>query len=132
VAQTQGQLETALYNLSRATLKAPVEGTILTVIRDAAEAAEAAEADLALCMTIHPGLSGQVFMPESLGRIERLRSLVSGTVLVQVDGGVSAQNAVEIRSAGADLLVAGSAIFWQDDPAAAYLDLAAKTAGAAA
>ena len=92
----------------------------------------AAGADVALCMSIHPGLSGQAFMPDSLGRIEKLRSLVPDTVLVQVDGGVSAENAAEIREAGADLLVAGSAIFWQDDPAAAYLDLTAKVAEAVA
>jgi ribulose-phosphate 3-epimerase len=101
-----------------------------TAVERAAAAAEGM--DLALCMSIHPGLSGQAFMPESLGRIEKLRSLVSDTVLVQVDGGVSAGNAAEIRAAGADLLVAGSAIFWQDDPAAAYLDLIAKTAEAIA
>lgn len=101
-----------------------------TEVELAADAA--AGMDLALCMSIHPGLSGQAFMPEALGRIEKLRSLVSDTVLVQVDGGVSAGNAAEIRAAGADLLVAGSAIFWQDDPAAAYLDLAAKTAKATA
>jgi ribulose-phosphate 3-epimerase len=87
--------------------------------------------DLALCMSIHPGLSGQEFMPAALGRIEELRSLVTGTTLVQVDGGVSAENAAGIRAAGADLLVAGSAVFWQDDPAVAYLDLAARTAEAA-
>lgn len=91
-------------------------------------AAAAAGMDLALCMSIHPGLSGQAFMPESLGRIGKLRSLVSDTVAVQVDGGVSADNVAEIRSAGADLLVAGSAIFWQDDPAAAYRDLVARAA----
>jgi len=88
-------------------------------------ATAAAGMDLALCMSIHPGLSGQAFMSESLGRIAKLRSLVPDTVFVQVDGGVSAQNAAEIRQAGADLLVAGSAIFWQDDPAAAYVDLSA-------
>jgi ribulose-phosphate 3-epimerase len=86
--------------------------------------------DLALCMSIHPGLSGQAFMPESLGRIEKLRSLVPDAVFVQVDGGVSAANAAQIREAGADLLVAGSAVFWQDDPSAAYLDLTAKVAKA--
>jgi ribulose-phosphate 3-epimerase len=89
-----------------------------TEVGQAADAADGA--DLALCMTIHPGLSGQAFMPEALGRIEALRSLVPEGVFVQVDGGVSAENAVEIREAGADLLVAGSAIFWQSDPAAAY------------
>ena len=53
-------------------------------------------------------------------------------VFVQVDGGVSAENAAEIREAGADLLVAGSAIFWQDDPAAAYVGLTEKVAEAVA
>jgi ribulose-phosphate 3-epimerase len=99
-----------------------------TEVERAAEAA--AGMDLALCMSIHPGLSGQAFMPESLGRIEKLRSLVPDTVFVQVDGGVSAANAAAIREAGADLLVAGSAVFWQEDPAAAYRDLTAKVAEA--
>jgi len=94
-----------------------------------ARAAGAAEGvDLALCMSIHPGLSGQKFMPEALARIADLRRSVPGTVLVQVDGGVHADNAREVREAGADLLVAGSAIFWQDDPAAAYRALAAEIA----
>ncbi|HST26065.1 MAG TPA: ribulose-phosphate 3-epimerase [Gaiellaceae bacterium] len=94
-----------------------------------ARAAEAAEgADLALCMSIHPGLSGQKFMPEAFDRIAELRRSVPGTVLVQVDGGVNADNARAVREAGADLLVAGSAIFWQDDPAAAYRALAADVA----
>ncbi len=103
-----------------------------TEVDAAVAAVEAAGADIALCMSIHPGLSGQAFMPESLGRIAKLRSLVSDTVLVQVDGGVSAENAAGIREAGADLLVAGSAVFWQDDPAAAYADLTAKVAEAVA
>jgi ribulose-phosphate 3-epimerase len=103
-----------------------------TEVERAAAAVEEAGADVALCMSIHPGLSGQALMPESLGRIEKLRLRVSDTVLVQVDGGVSAENAAEIRQAGADLLVAGSAIFWQPDPAAAYLDLTAKAEGAVA
>jgi len=97
-----------------------------TEVERAADAAS--DMDLALCMSIHPGLSGQAFMPESLGRIAKLRSLVSDTVFVQVDGGLSAGNVAEIREAGADLLVAGSAVFWQDDPAAAYADLMAKVA----
>jgi ribulose-phosphate 3-epimerase len=91
---------------------------------DVERAAAAADGmDLALCMSIHPGLSGQVFMPESLGRIEQLRSLVPATTLVQVDGGISAANVAQVRAAGADLLVAGSAVFWQPDPAAAYHEL---------
>ena len=91
-----------------------------TDVERAAEAAAAAEADVALCMSIHPGLSGQAFMRESLGRIEKLRSLLSDATLVQVDGGVSADNAADVCSAGADLLIAGSAIFWHGDPGMAY------------
>ena len=48
---------------------------------------------------------------------------------MQVDGGVHADNVRAVRDAGADLLVAGSAIFWQDDPAAAYRALAAAVGG---
>jgi ribulose-phosphate 3-epimerase len=74
-------------------------------------------------MSIHPGYSGQELMPEALGRIEHLRSLLPGGVRVQVDGGINGETIRRVRDAGADLLVAGSAIFWRDDPAAAYLEL---------
>jgi ribulose-phosphate 3-epimerase len=94
---------------------------------EVAVAARAVEgADLALCMSIHPGLSGQKFMPEALGRIEELRRLLPDEVLVQVDGGIHGDNARSVRAAGADLLVAGSAVFWQDDPAAAFKALASE------
>jgi ribulose-phosphate 3-epimerase len=81
------------------------------------------DADLVLCMSIHPGYSGQAFMPEAVERIERLRALLPAETRVQVDGGINAETIVAARSAGADLLVAGSAIFWHDDPAAAYVRL---------
>jgi ribulose-phosphate 3-epimerase len=67
-------------------------------------------------------------MPEALGRIEELRRLLPDEVHVQVDGGIHADNARSVRDAGADLLVAGSAVFWQDDPAAAYRSLANEIA----
>jgi len=92
-----------------------------TPVEEAAAAAEGA--DLALCMSIHPGYSGQEFMPEALGRIERLRALLPDGVRVQVDGGINGETIRRARDAGADLLVAGSAIFWRDDLAAAYLEL---------
>jgi ribulose-phosphate 3-epimerase len=84
--------------------------------------------DLVLCMAIHPGYSGQAFMPDAFERIARLRSLLPASVRVQVDGGVNHETARAAREAGADLLVAGSAIFWTDDPAAAYRDLVAVVA----
>ena len=93
-----------------------------TAVADAARAA--GDADLALCMSIWPGYSGQDFMPDALPRIRELRSLLPGHVHVQVDGGVGEENIREIRAAGANLFVAGSAIFAGDDPAAAYRRLA--------
>ena len=73
-----------------------------------------------LCMSIHPGLSGQEFMPEALDRIADLRRLLPGDVSVQVDGGVHLGNIAAVREAGANLLVSGSGVFWGDDPGAAY------------
>lgn len=89
-----------------------------TPVADAVAAA--AGADLVLCMSIHPGYSGQAFMPEALERIAELRAALPATVGIQVDGGVNRETARAARDAGADLLVAGSAIFWTDDPGAAY------------
>jgi ribulose-phosphate 3-epimerase len=68
-------------------------------------------------------------MPEALGRIERLRELLPPSVRVQVDGGIHGETIGAARNAGADLLVAGSAIFWNDDPAAAYRDLVDRATG---
>jgi len=91
---------------------------------EVARAAEAAEgADLCLCMSIHPGYSGQAFMPEALPRIRELRALLPPDVHVQVDGGVGAGNVREVRDAGASLLVAGSAVFAHGDLQAAYQGL---------
>jgi ribulose-phosphate 3-epimerase len=85
--------------------------------------AAAGGADLVLCMSIHPGYSGQAFMPDALDRIARLCEALPPGVRLQVDGGINAETARAARDAGADLLVAGSAIFWNDDPAAAYAEL---------
>ena len=91
---------------------------------DAAHAARAAGADIVLCMSIVPGYSGQAFMPESLDRIRELRAALPPGVHVQVDGGVGPDNAAEIRQAGANLLVAGTSVFGQEDIAGAYRRLA--------
>jgi len=79
--------------------------------------------DLVLCMSIHPGYSGQAFMPDALERIAALRLLLPAGVRVQVDGGINRDTAVLARDAGADLLVAGSAVFWSDDPAESFSEL---------
>jgi ribulose-phosphate 3-epimerase len=84
--------------------------------------------DFVLCMSIHPGLSGQEFVPEALGRIAELRRLLPDDVAVQADGGIHLGNIAAVREAGANLLVSGSGVFWNDDPAAAYHGLV-KAAG---
>ena len=89
------------------------------------QAAEVADpADIVLCMSIEPGYSGQAFMPEAIGRIERLRNLLPAEKRIQVDGGVGPDNIPRLRRAGADLLVAGTSVFGADDIAEAYRRLA--------
>ena len=98
-----------------------------TPVEDAVAAAEGA--DLVLCMSIHPGYSGQEFMTDALDRIAQLRELLPADVRIQVDGGINRETIGPARAAGADLLVSGSAIFWNDDSAAAFRELAETVAG---
>jgi ribulose-phosphate 3-epimerase len=86
----------------------------------AAEAAKTTGVDFVLCMSIHPGYSGQEFMPDAIDRIRELRGLIPEGVHIQVDGGIAPQNAREVREAGANLLVAGTSIFAGDDISQAY------------
>jgi ribulose-phosphate 3-epimerase len=93
-----------------------------TTVAAAVEAAQGV--DLVLCMSIHPGYSGQKFLPESLDRIRELRAALPDEVLVQVDGGITAGNVAAVREAGASLIVAGSAVFGGADIGEAYRGLA--------
>jgi ribulose-phosphate 3-epimerase len=88
----------------------------------------AAELDFVLVMSVHPGFSGQAFLPEAVGRIARLRELLPETTLIGVDGGVNPENVAAVHAAGAELIVAASAIFYEDDIAAAYTGLARAVA----
>jgi ribulose-phosphate 3-epimerase len=93
-----------------------------TTVADAARRADEAKADIVLCMSIEPGYSGQPFMTDAIPRIRELASLVN--VPIQVDGGVGEENIAAVRAAGASLLVAGSSVFADPDPPAAYRRLA--------
>ncbi|TML54948.1 MAG: ribulose-phosphate 3-epimerase [Actinobacteria bacterium] len=95
-----------------------------TEVDAAATSAVAAGVDIVLCMSIHPGYSGQPFMPESLDRIRRLRGLLPDSVAIQVDGGVGPGNIGDLFDAGARLFVAATSVFGSDDPAGAYRSLA--------
>ena len=89
----------------------------------AAALAEELHVDLVLCMSINPGYSGQEFMLEALGRIAELRRRLPREIHVQVDGGIGPDNVRAVHDAGADLLVAGTAIFGHEDLTGAYLRL---------
>jgi ribulose-phosphate 3-epimerase len=85
-----------------------------------AVAAVSGGADLVLCMSIHPGYSGQKFMEETYERVTRLRAALPDGVSIQVDGGIGPDNIVRVRDSGANLLVAATSIFGEEDFAAAY------------
>lgn len=79
-----------------------------------------------LVMTVEPGFGGQKFMGDMLPKIELLRSECERrgrNIHIQVDGGINAVNAAEVKKAGADVLVAGSAVFNAADCAAAIKEL---------
>ena len=94
-----------------------------TGVEEVVQSAIAADVDLVLCMSIEPGYSGQKFMPEAFERLRRLRELLPDEIRLQVDGGVNDHNVGAAHGAGADLLVAATAVFGGGDPAAAYAAL---------
>lgn len=80
--------------------------------------------DLVLLMTVNPGFGGQEFIPAVLPKISAVRKMIGELdIVLQVDGGVNAKTAALCREAGADCLVAGSAIFGAADYAAAIAEL---------
>jgi ribulose-phosphate 3-epimerase len=99
-----------------------------TAVEPAAAAAIEGDVDLVLCMSVHPGYSGQEFIPESVERVRLLRELLPESVFVQVDGGVSHDNIRELYEAGAALFVAATAIFGREDLPRAYRRLVAALA----
>ena len=87
--------------------------TSLTMIEEILD-----DIDLVLIMSVNPGFGGQKFIPSALSKIERLAKVREERGLkfkIEVDGGVTLNNAAQIANAGADILVAGSAVFGADD-----------------
>ena len=92
------------------------------------------ELDMLLLMTVEPGFGGQTFLDLVLPKIRRARELVKDRDLdlwLQVDGGVAADTVERCADAGADVFVAGSAVYGADDPAAAVEGLRQQAAAAA-
>ena len=79
------------------------------------------DVDIVLLMSVNPGFGGQQFIPQTYDKIRRLRRMSERTrasVLIEIDGGVSDQNATELVATGADVLVMGSFVFGSEDPPA--------------
>ncbi len=87
-------------------------------------------ADYVLLMSVNPGFGGQAFIPESLDKVRRLRKMIDERGLkarIEIDGGIDAENIAEVASAGAEIIVSGSAIFGAPDPAVALRRLREAT-----
>jgi ribulose-phosphate 3-epimerase len=86
------------------------------------------EIDYAVVMSVNPGWGGQPFIPSSVAKIEQAAALARGArahAEIEVDGGVGPGNAATLVAAGAEILVAGNAIYGEHDPAQAIRDLRA-------
>ena len=82
--------------------------------------------DLVLVMTVNPGFGGQAFIASMTNKIAEVKSLIgSRRIDIQVDGGITASTTALVTAAGANVLVAGSAIFNEDDPSAYAANIAA-------
>jgi ribulose-phosphate 3-epimerase len=95
----------------------------------------AGDVDYVLVMTVNPGFGGQTFIPRSESKVRAMRELLrkaGSTAPIEVDGGIDTSTAARIVAAGADILVAGNAIFGSSDPAKATQALRAAAATAVA
>ena len=84
--------------------------------------------DMVLVMSVFPGFGGQKFIPEALDKLRQVKAIVeqSGREIdIQIDGGVSEQNVAEVKAAGANVIVAGSAVFKAENMAEAIARLKA-------
>lgn len=99
-------------------------GTSLSMVEELVE-----DADMILVMTVNPGYAGQKFIESMLGKIHMLYHMIAEMETecdIQVDGGINAETSVLVREAGANILVAGSAIFGAADLAQAVKDIRGK------
>ncbi len=86
-------------------------------------------ADFVLVMSVNPGFGGQSFISASIDKVRRLRGMILDQGLktrIEIDGGIDATNVAEVVGAGAEIIVAGSAIFGKEDPVAATREMLEK------
>lgn len=127
--ETCKHLHRTIQNIKSRGVKAGVSlnpATPINVLEDILE-----ELDMVLIMSVNPGFGGQSFIESSVGKIERLKKMIDERGLnidIQVDGGVKASNIRKVVEAGANVIVAGSAIFKADDVDTAVKEMRAEVA----
>jgi ribulose-phosphate 3-epimerase len=127
--ETCPHLHSTLHRIHELGCRAGVTLNPATPVSAIGEAAR--YADVLLCMSVNPGFGGQAFIPATLDRLPRMRELAesrTGPVQVEVDGGVAPETVAEAHRAGANIMVAGSAVFSQPSPGDAFRALSAAVA----
>jgi ribulose-phosphate 3-epimerase len=115
-AEVSPHLHRTLEQIRHAGAKASVVLNPSTPLADVEEVLD--QVNMVLLMSVNPGFGGQAFIPRTLDRIRRLRAMIDSRRLqvdIEVDGGIHPKTAGEVVKAGADILVAGSAIFGSKD-----------------
>jgi ribulose-phosphate 3-epimerase len=118
--ETCAHLHRTLLEIRRLGMKAGVALNPHTPVAALSDIVQ--EADLVLLMSVNPGFGGQAFIAHTYRKIAAMKTIMlreNATALLEVDGGVGPQNAAQLYAAGADVLVAGQAVFGSADPAQA-------------
>jgi ribulose-phosphate 3-epimerase len=126
--EADAHLHRTLASIKSAGAQAGVVINPATPIESLAEALQFA--DYVLVMSVNPGFGGQKFITTSVDKVRRLRRMIDERNLdtrIEIDGGIDVHNIGAVVAAGAEIIVAGSAIFGADDPAAAVQGLREAT-----
>ena len=125
--EADAHLQRTLTAINEAGAKAGIAINPATPIESLTEALP--YADFILLMSVNPGFGGQKFIPTMLDKLRRLKEMIDFRGLstqIEIDGGIDASNIADIAAAGANIVVAGSAVFSHGDPAAAVTGLIEK------
>ena len=126
--ETDAHLHRTLTAIKDAGAQAGVAINPLTPLEHLREALSVA--DFILLMSVNPGFGGQKFIPTSLDKLRRLRRMIDERGLktrIEIDGGIDLKNIAEVVASGAEIIVAGSAVFGTSDPAQAVRELRQAT-----
>jgi ribulose-phosphate 3-epimerase len=126
--ETDAHIHRTLAGIKRKGAKAGIVVNPATPLSALEEALEFA--DYVLVMSVNPGFGGQAFIPTAIEKVRRLRRMIDERGLktrIEIDGGIDRENIAEVAAAGAEIMVAGTAVFGQGDPERAVRELLAAS-----